>query len=156
MKTKELEELYKHIPSRLRNKVVSMNEEFERIGPFKLPIELPSGEIVFFTVNHYFMRNTGHRYYVVMKNEKFNNPLLRIESICNYAHIFNSRRCDCRFQLFNALEKIYLEGDGLVIFCLDQNGKGIPEGTRGHALVYALGQLQYQDLKNVISVSLAG
>jgi len=147
METKEnLQTLYNHLPKELRDQVVEINEEFERIGPFQLPIELPSGEIVFFTVNHYFMRNTNHRYYVVTKNGKFKNPVLRIESVCNYAHIFNSRRCDCRFQLFNALEKIHKEGDGLVVFCLDQHGKALPEGTRGHALVYALGQLQHQDL----------
>ena len=146
MTNEKLEELYNHIPEELREKVVELNDSFERIGPFELPIELPSGDVIFFTVNHYLMKGTKHRYYVITKNSKFKNPILRIESVCNYAHILNSRRCDCRYQLLNALKKIHKEGDGLVIFCLDQHGKALPGGTRGHALVYALGQLQHQDL----------
>ncbi len=142
----KLKQLYAHIPSELRDRVVELTENFERIGPFQLPIELPSGDVVFFTVYHYFMKESKHRYYLITRNETFINPLLRIESVCNYAHLLNSRRCDCRFQLMDALEKIHNDGDGLVIFCLDQHGKALPGGTRGHALVYALGQLQNQEL----------
>lgn len=147
MKIKEnLEKLYKHIPESLRKQVVEVNEDFERIGSFELPIELPSGEVAIFQVNHYTFLESGDSYYVVSKKKNFTNPLLRIESVCNYAHLFNSRRCDCRYQLMDALQRIHNDGDGLVIFCLDQHGKAIPAGTRGHALIYALGQLQNQDL----------
>ena len=52
MKSEELEELYNHVPEELRRKVVELNDSFERIGPFELPIELLSGKVIFFTVNH--------------------------------------------------------------------------------------------------------
>lgn len=142
----DLTKLYSHLPKALVSKVVTLTDKFERIGPFELPIELPSGKVAIFTVYHYYFIGTKAHYYVLSQAKRFKNPLLRIESVCNYAHIFNSRRCDCRYQLMHALQQIDQDGDGLVIFCLDQSGKAIPGGTRGHALIYSLGQLQRQDL----------
>jgi GTP cyclohydrolase II len=144
---KNVKEFYSHVPKKLLKQVLEVNSNFERIGPFELPIELPSKKVVIFRLNHYFFFKSKSSYYAITrKRNKFSNPLLRIESVCNYAHIFNSRRCDCRYQLMSALEKINSDRDGLVIFCLNQHGKSVPGGTRGHALIYALGQLQNQDL----------
>src|SRR3989338_10614713 len=105
---RELIELYEHIPEDSRSQIIETRNGLERIGPFELPIELPSGKVELFLVNHYFALRTQQNYFVLTpKENKFIEPLLRIESVCTYAHIFNSTRCDCRFQLMNSLEKIY-------------------------------------------------
>ncbi len=51
-------------------------------------------------------------------------PVLRIHSQCLTGDVFHSLRCDCRAQLEIALERIGLEGRGLVIYEM-QEGRGI-------------------------------
>lgn len=143
-----LNNFYSHVPKDLLDKVVKNTEKFEIIGKFELPLLLSDSEVSVFDVLHITSFETGHKYYVVYKGELegMKNPLFRIESVCNYAHLFNSQRCDCRWQMMNFLKSVSDAGEGLLVFCLDQHGKAIPEGTRGHALIYALGQLQNQEL----------
>jgi len=50
--------------------------------------------------------------------------LVRMHSRCLTGDVFHSRRCDCRWQLHNAMEMIAREGRGVVVY-LDQEGRGI-------------------------------
>ena len=50
--------------------------------------------------------------------------LVRVHSQCLTGDIFGSERCDCGVQLQQALEKIHLEGQGVLLYLL-QEGRGI-------------------------------
>jgi 3,4-dihydroxy 2-butanone 4-phosphate synthase / GTP cyclohydrolase II len=50
--------------------------------------------------------------------------LVRVHSQCLTGDIFGSERCDCGVQLQQALEKIHLEGSGVLLYLL-QEGRGI-------------------------------
>ena len=50
--------------------------------------------------------------------------LVRMHSKCLTGDVFHSRRCDCGWQLHNAMEAIVAEGRGVIVY-LDQEGRGI-------------------------------
>jgi 3,4-dihydroxy 2-butanone 4-phosphate synthase/GTP cyclohydrolase II len=52
------------------------------------------------------------------------NVLVRMHSRCLTGDVFHSARCDCGWQLHNAMEQIAREGRGAVVY-LDQEGRGI-------------------------------
>ena len=52
------------------------------------------------------------------------NVLVRMHSKCLTGDVFHSQRCDCGWQLDNAMEMIDREGRGVVVY-LDQEGRGI-------------------------------
>jgi 3,4-dihydroxy 2-butanone 4-phosphate synthase/GTP cyclohydrolase II len=52
------------------------------------------------------------------------NVLVRMHSKCLTGDVFHSRRCDCGWQLHNAMQAIAHEGRGVVVY-LDQEGRGI-------------------------------
>ena len=62
-------------------------------------------------------------------------PLVRVHSQCLTGEVFHSSRCDCRQQLSLALEKIALEGRGLLIYD-PQEGRGI--GLLNKLMAYQL------------------
>ncbi len=50
--------------------------------------------------------------------------LVRMHSKCLTGDVFHSRRCDCGWQLEEAMRKIQAEGRGVIVY-LDQEGRGI-------------------------------
>src|SRR6266850_517568 len=52
------------------------------------------------------------------------NVLVRMHSRCMTGDVFHSARCDCGWQLDNAMRMIANEGAGVVVY-LDQEGRGI-------------------------------
>ena len=52
------------------------------------------------------------------------NVLTRVHSSCLTGDLFHSSRCDCGQQLHAAMQRIVLEGRGVVLY-LDQEGRGI-------------------------------
>lgn len=63
---------------------------------------------------------------VVMKlGELSEQPLLRIHSECLTGDVLGSLRCDCGDQLDGAFDAIAKEGNGLVIYLRDHEGRGI-------------------------------
>ncbi len=53
-----------------------------------------------------------------------NSVLVRMHSKCLTGDVFHSRRCDCGWQLEEAMRKIQAEGRGVIVY-LDQEGRGI-------------------------------
>ncbi len=51
--------------------------------------------------------------------------LVRVHSECLTGDVFHSLRCDCGIQLERALGKIEEEGRGVLLYILDQEGRGI-------------------------------
>lgn len=56
--------------------------------------------------------------------EGADNVLVRMHSKCLTGDVFHSKRCDCGWQLHNAMEAITREGRGVIVY-LDQEGRGI-------------------------------
>ncbi len=142
--------LYTLVPDGLVDKVLLRTETYDRIGPITLPLLTKDKGVLDFTVYYYGFFSSGEEYFLVTRSKEleYTFPLVRISSNCNWAFDLGSVRCDCDWELQYAKTKIAEEenDDGFIIFAIDQHGKSIPGGTRGHALIYALGQAQGQDL----------
>lgn len=90
------------------------------LGPIKLELLLLKGNTD--TFKFYLFKNE-YNYMVLQKGDlKGKQPYLSIRSICVFGHIFNSRRCDCSYQLKTALQRISDEKLGMIIYCLDDHG----------------------------------
>ena len=79
-----------------------------------------------FKLKAYRQINTGDDHMVLYKGQwKADEPVLvRVHSSCVTGDIFGSCRCDCGFQLHNALRMVEKEGKGAVIY-MNQEGRGI-------------------------------
>ena len=125
-------------------KTVHQLGRYELIGPVKLPLKLSDGKISEFSI-WYFSFPKG-QYAALVKGDirGAKSPLIRIESVCIWAHLFDSQYCDCGWQLEEAKRRIDEEGTGLIIFAFDQHGKSV--GLRNHFIVYAEGQRRGHEL----------
>lgn len=144
------QKLYENVPDGLIEKVLLRTENYDRIGPIVLPLKTRDHGILDFMIYYYGFYVSGESYFLITRSTalEFTNPLVRISSNCNWAFDLDSVRCDCdwEFQYSKARIAAQANHDGLIIFAIDHHGKSIPGGTRGHALIYALGQAQRQDL----------
>jgi GTP cyclohydrolase II len=147
---KDWEHLYSIVGDSAVQEVLLRTETYDRIGPITLPLRTVGRGILDYTVYYYGFYATGNSYFLITRSSElvFNFPLLRVSSNCNWAFDFDSVRCECDWEFQHAKAKVSEQAndDGLIIFAVDQHGKSVPGGTRGHALIYALGQAQRQDL----------
>ena len=59
------------------------------------------------------------------KIEKDDSSLVRVHSQCLTGDIFGSSRCDCGDQLHQAMEMVEKEGKGVILYIINQEGRGI-------------------------------
>ncbi|MDR0218275.1 MAG: GTP cyclohydrolase II RibA [Enterobacteriaceae bacterium] len=86
-----------------------------------IPIENTSKETRFIT----FSGLDDEHFAISIGELKIESPvLIRIHSECLTGDVFGSHRCDCGFQLHEAIKKIDNKGNGLIIY-LRQEGRGI-------------------------------
>ncbi|OFW55361.1 MAG: bifunctional 3,4-dihydroxy-2-butanone 4-phosphate synthase/GTP cyclohydrolase II [Actinobacteria bacterium RBG_16_70_17] len=80
----------------------------------------------------------GAHHIALVRGEVAGQPdtLVRMHSECLTGDVFGSRRCDCGFQLRQALQRVGEEGRGVVVYLLGHEGRGI--GLLHKLAAYAL------------------
>ena len=69
---------------------------------------------------------SGCEHVALVKNDGSNKtPLIRVHSECLTGDIFHSLKCDCNWQLHEALKMIEAHGKGALIYMRDHEGRGI-------------------------------
>ena len=119
-------------------------KKFSQIGPIILPHEWQKGVVK--NVTHRLFEFPKERYLVVeIGNVKDNeNPLVRVQSACALADLFESKWCDCALQWKESKRLMFDEPAGLLIHAFDQHGKGV--GLHNHYKLYAEGQKRNQEI----------
>jgi len=107
---------------------------FEEDESIRLPILLKDGTNAEFKLNYIEIEKEA--FYVVQFGKIKEDALVRIHSACNLAHIFGSLRCDCKEQLDEALLRIVKNGSGLLIYCINHEGRSV--GPKNHVRVYKM------------------
>lgn len=94
----------------------------ELIATAKMPTDF--GE---FTCHAYRSVVDGQEYVALVKGEVSGEKdvLTRVHSQCLTGDVFQSARCDCGEQLRDALKKIADEGNGVLLYVMAQEGRGI-------------------------------
>jgi 3,4-dihydroxy 2-butanone 4-phosphate synthase / GTP cyclohydrolase II len=94
----------------------------ERMGTAKMPTAF--GE---FLCHAYQSTIDGQEYVAFVKGEVEGvaDVLVRVHSQCLTGDVFQSARCDCGPQLRQALEKIEAAGQGVVLYIMGHEGRGI-------------------------------
>lgn len=122
-----------------------MIDKAKVIGPVKLPLEW-SGRVLDCALRYFDF--DGRRYIVVEVGEidpaRARPTLVRIQSACLLGDVFESRWCDCSWQLTEAKRLLFARGRGLLVYAYDQNGKGL--SLENHFRVYADGQARQLEL----------
>lgn len=114
------------------------------IGPVILPIKF--GNVDKSKIQCYLYSTKNEKFLVCLFGDIKNadNVLLRVSSACVFGFTLNSLLCDCKNQFEEIAERMIIDGNGILIFGLDQHGKGI--GLEAHFLVYAEGQRRNRGL----------
>jgi GTP cyclohydrolase II len=85
---------------------------------------------------HAFKDENGTEHLALATGTPRNGCLVRVHSECATGDIMGSLRCDCRDQLESSLRRIDEEGEGLLIYIRDHEGRGI--GLANKIKAYAL------------------
>ncbi len=105
--------------------LVEYRRRHERLVERQTSVRLPTahGE---FTAVAFHETLTGKHHVALVKGDVAGeeNVLVRVHSECLTGDVFHSLRCDCGEQLEHALERIELEGKGVLLY-LSQEGRGI-------------------------------
>ena len=109
-----------------------MGQGFTKVGPMKLPSRIGQGNFDLYL----YQFGDNRRYFALEKGDvrQSENPLVRVESNCVWAHVFGSARCDCAEQTHESMRRIEKEGVGLLVHAYDQDGRGIT--VEEHIRVY--------------------
>src|SRR3954467_1339167 len=102
----------------------------EREQVVKLPTDY--GE---FDLHLYRSALDGTHHLALVKGKIDSNAatLVRVHSECLTGDVFGSRRCDCGNQLHSALRQIAEEGNGVLVYMRQHEGRGIGLAAKIHA-----------------------
>ncbi len=128
---------------------ISSSPSFEATeGPILLPLWI-GGRVTEFTLRYYEV--AGERWTSLQLGDVGDGDWvpLRIESACLFGHVFRSARCDCGFQLQQALERIAAARRGLVIYGIDHDARGL--GIGNHFRIYGMRQREQLDSEEIFA-----
>lgn len=142
----------------INNMQLILKNEYENIclvGPVQLPVKVDHYEETFqwytwLTVDASYskeeilynlpkMHLASNQQSSVLVYGDFQNDdetLVRLHSICHTGDIFGSKRCDCGFQLREAMKIIIQHGSGAIFYLANHEGRGI--GLFSKAFAYLL------------------
>ena len=104
----------------LREMTPAVNKDSEvKFTWANLPLNDQNWQITTFTSNF------GTEQAILKFGELSTTPLVRIHSECLTGDVFGSQRCDCGAQLLKSIELIQKQGNGLIIYLRDHEGRGI-------------------------------
>ena len=95
-------------------------------GPVRRGAEarIPTRHGVFRAIG-YESLDDGRQHVALVRGDIGPAPLVRVHSECLTGDVFGSLRCDCGFQLDEALKRIGDEGAGVVLYMRGHEGRGI-------------------------------
>lgn len=113
--------------------LIEYRRHFEQLVKREQVIKMPTD---FGEFDLYLYRSTvdGQEHLAMVKGEVANGEpvLVRVHSECLTGDVFGSRRCDCGWQLQNAMQRIADEGRGVLLY-MRQEGRGIGLAAKIHA-----------------------
>ena len=105
--------------------LISYRLRSERFVKREVEVFLPS-KFGDFNMVGYTDTITGCEHVAMVKNDGSDKiPLIRVHSECLTGDVFHSLKCDCNWQLHEALKMISEYGKGAVIYIRDHEGRGI-------------------------------
>lgn len=127
-----------------------MNENscpiLSKVGPIYLPLE-HAGKTPVFELNYYHTPDGRWAAARLGDPQSAQSWPLRIESACFFGHVFGSQQCDCGYQLREAFRRIAEIGQGIVIYAIDQDARGL--GIEAHFSIYRMRQAENLDTQKI-------
>lgn len=120
-----------HVAKKFDLKIVSIEElikyriAHESLIKREISVQMPT-KFGDFDLVAYKQKDTDQEHLALIKGTWTEDEpvLVRVHSSCLTGDIFGSCRCDCGEQLQKAMEKIELEGKGVIVY-MNQEGRGI-------------------------------
>lgn len=144
-----------HLLNKMQFISKSQNEKICLVGPVQLPVKVDNYEETFQWYTWLTVDASYTKEEILLKLPKLNlaasqqssvlvygdfqndeETLIRLHSICHTGDIFGSKRCDCGFQLREAMKKIIDHGSGAIFYLANHEGRGI--GLFSKAFAYLL------------------
>lgn len=105
--------------------LIAYRLEREKFVKREIEVFLPT-QFGDFNIIGYTDSITGCEHVALVKDDGSDKiPLIRVHSECLTGDIFHSLKCDCNWQLHNALKMVNEYGKGAVIYIRDHEGRGI-------------------------------
>ena len=105
--------------------LISYRLRSERFVKREVEVFLPT-KFGDFNIVGYTDTITGCEHVAMVKDDGSDKiPLIRVHSECLTGDVFHSLKCDCNWQLHEALKMISEHGKGAVIYIRDHEGRGI-------------------------------
>ncbi|MDR3685405.1 MAG: bifunctional 3,4-dihydroxy-2-butanone-4-phosphate synthase/GTP cyclohydrolase II [Coriobacteriia bacterium] len=111
--------------------LIRYRRQTERLVVRESQVKLPTrfGEFIGYGYRS-FVDDRTHMALVVGDVAGKENVLVRVHSECLTGDVFHSLRCDCGSQLEEAMKRVQEEGEGVILYIVGHEGRGIGLGNK--------------------------